>query len=469
MAAGARGRSDIPDSGSMANLLSDSWKTMDSYELRLLLDKHVGGPGQYDGIDENPNKIYLPLAREGCQIGLTYSKKEKIIAIEPGPAFDAAKWRRSSEEIENSILGGPLKVGRGYSFSGYRVRGSWRGERSGVQILPPPDDAPRAPVEIADHPFILEFPIRASDFWQLTNYRRIREHRNLTLLLNLLLAGGTSLQPLRPEHFWACVRGDDESTSNYQRALPRSFLSGVIKRWFGAWSGKNLRPRDAQSTEIKWVQQYYFANLGEVVIDQLSPPASEKVEELDRGPTVGHDGKGLRVPADLDESICLYLNLDDKNRAKFDRAAFWMDMASRQWANAASSSFASLVTASESLTERGSIHRVYCETCKAESQHDVPGATEGFHAFFEKYAPGESLRKRRSKMYDLRSGILHGSKLMQLDQYRRFGWDPPEWNQTELHRELWSLTRTAARNWLQNPTASPTHSLPVSSGWPAQT
>jgi hypothetical protein len=333
---------------------------MDSYELRLVLDKHVGGPGQYDGIDENPNKIYLPLAREACQIGLTYNRKEKITAIEPGPAFDAIKWRRSSEEIENSILGGPLKVGRDYSFSGYRVSGSWRGERSGVQILPPPDDAPRAPVEKADHPFILEFPIRASDFWPLTNYRRIREHRNLTLLLNLLLAGRTSLQPLQPEAFWACVRGDNELTGNYQRALSRGFLSSVIKRWFGTWSGKYLRPRDAQLPEIKWVQQFYFAKLGEIVIDQLSPPADEKLEELEPEEyfaNVGYDGKGLRVPADLDNSICLYLNLNEKNRAKFDRAAFWMNMASRQWANSASASFASLVTASESLTERGSIHR----------------------------------------------------------------------------------------------------------------
>jgi hypothetical protein len=51
--------------------------------------------------------------------------------------------------------------------------------------------------------------------------------------------------------------------------------------WFGGWFGKNLRPRDAQSPEIKWVQQFYFAKLGEVVIDQLSPPASEKLEELE--------------------------------------------------------------------------------------------------------------------------------------------------------------------------------------------
>jgi hypothetical protein len=28
-------------------------------------------------------------------------------------------------------------------------------------------------------------------------------------------------------------------------------------------------------------------------------------------------------------------------------------------------------------------------------------------------------------MYELRSGITHGSDLMQLDQYVVFGWDPP--------------------------------------------
>jgi hypothetical protein len=124
----------------------------------------------------------------------------------------------------------------------------------------------------------------------------------------------------------------------------------MIKRWFGGWSGKNLRPRDAHSPEIKWVQQFYFAKLGEVVIEQLSPPASEKLEELEPEEyfaSVGYDGKGLRVPADLDNSICLYLHLNEKSRAKLDRAGFWMDMASRQWANSASASFASLVTASE--------------------------------------------------------------------------------------------------------------------------
>ena len=299
------------------------------------------------------------------------------------------------------------------------MQGSWRGESPGVQILPPPDDAPSADVELAEHPFILEFPVQVSDFWPVTNYRRMREHRKLTLLLNVLLAGHTSLQPRRSEYFWASIGHED-------------------------------------GPEIKWVQQFFFAKLGDVVIDGLSPPAGQQLEEVEPEEyytKVSHDGKGLRVPADLDGSICLYLRLSSTNRAKFDRAAFWMDMASRQWTIAISSSFASLAAAVESLTHRGSVHRVYCEECKGHCQHEVPGATERFRAIFEKYAPGASLRCRRSEMYSLRSGILHGSELMQLDQDLAHRWDPPWWNELELHEELWGLTRVALRNWLKNPPA----------------
>ena len=398
-----------------SNLLSEAWTNLDSFELRLLLNERIGRSGQYDRV--SPNKLYLPLADSSCRIVLTFRDK-KTVAIEPGPAFDVAEWERVSGEIETSILAGPFKIGRDYSFSSFRVLGWWRGARSGVQILPPPDHAPRAPVEIADHPFILEFPITASDYWPITNHRRLREHRNLTLLLNILLAGRTSLQPRRSEHFWASV----------------------------SWDGN--RP------EIKWVEQFFFAKLGRAVIDELSPPVGEQLEEVEPEEyyaKVGHDGKGLRVPTDLDQSICYYTELSARNRAKFDRANFWMDMASRQWNISVSASFAALVSAIESLTERGDIHDFKCPICGRLTQHEVPGATRRFKDFFDTYAPDAALAERRDDMYSLRSGILHGSDLMQLDQDLAFGWDPPWWNERELHEELWGLTRIALRNWLKNP------------------
>ena len=211
------------------NLLRETWAGLDQADLRLLLRERIGDPGQYDG---NRDVLHLPLAREKCRISLTY-KGAKIVAIEPGAAFDTVEWERICEEIEESILKGPQKVGRDISFSTFGVEGWWRGTRSGVQIVPTPDNAPRAR-ELAV-PFILEFPIQDAGIWSITNHRRMREHRRITRLLNLLLAGATKSLPER---------------------------------------------RDA-AAEVKWVQEDYFANFGEAVAEELSPPIGQRLEELE--------------------------------------------------------------------------------------------------------------------------------------------------------------------------------------------
>jgi hypothetical protein len=309
------------------NLLRETWSNLDSQELRLLLNQRIGGSGQFDNLATNPNKLYLPLAGDACKIVLTF-KGARIIAVEAGPAFDSVQWKTICDEIENTILVGQQKVGREYSFCSHRVEGSWRGARSGMQILPPPPEAPRAPVEMAAHPFILEFPIRGApdDLWAITNHRRMREHRRLSLVLNVLLTARISFEPRRSEHFWAHIPATEGT-------------DGI--------------------GESRWLQQYFWAPLGTVVTDALSPPADKKIEELNSEEyytNVGYDGKPLRVPADLDDSICRYHDLSRPKRSKFDRAAFWMDMASRQWTISVSASFASLVSAIESLTERGDTH-----------------------------------------------------------------------------------------------------------------
>jgi hypothetical protein len=399
------------------NLLKDSWRDFDSAELRFILLECIGKPGQYHGRDSNPNTFYLPLADSSWKIKLSFSDSKQIVAIEPGPAFDADQWGQVVEEIERT---GPYKIGRDISFSSFRVTGSWRGKRSGVQILPPPADAPQAPMEkIAEHPFILEFPVKVSDLWQITNFRRMREHRQLTYLLNILLAGGTTLQPRRSRHLWATV----------------------------------LEPGTA-SDEVKWVQEFFFTNFGEAVRDELSSLTAETLEEVEPEiyyTTIGHDGRGLRVPSNLDDSICCYMQLSKLNREKFSRAAFWMHMARRQWNISLSASFASLVSAIESFTGRGDSHQFKCPTCGKTTQHEVPGATRRFKDFFDTYAPGIATAKRRNDMYSLRSGILHGSWLMEMDQGIHFGWAPPEQKEEDLTNELWGLTRIAICNWLKNP------------------
>jgi hypothetical protein len=382
----------------MTNLLKTSWSEVDPSEIRFILFERIGRPGQYRDRANNPGKFYLPLADSSCRLELTFSEQKQLVAIERGPAFDAAQWDQIVREIEST---GPIKVGRDCSFSSFRVAGSWQGPRSGVRILPPPADAPVAPVEMAEHPFILEYPLKVSDVWPITNYRRMRDHSRLTLLLNILLAGRTCVQPRRPRHLWATVPGDS-------------------------------------SFSVKWVQEFFFANFGEAVIETPSPLGRDRLKELAPDTyytSVVHDGRNLEVPADLDDLICCYTQLSPKNRAAFDRGSFWMDMASRQWTVSLSGSFASLVIANEALGDRST----------------GKGATARFHDYLEQYAPGATLRNRRKQMYALRSDILHGSGLMEMDRDADFGWSPPEQGDKDLMEELWRLTKLSMRNWLKNP------------------
>lgn len=101
------------------------------------------------------------------------------MAVEPGPAFDAAQWSQVEAPIETLLHTAPAKIGRHIAFSGHRVAGSWRGERSQVQILPLPAGAPTIQVETGEHPFILEFPFHANEDVGVMKLRLFREHRRL--------------------------------------------------------------------------------------------------------------------------------------------------------------------------------------------------------------------------------------------------------------------------------------------------
>jgi hypothetical protein len=395
------------------SLLREEWSGVDSAELMILLKERIGGSGQVDR-EVKPEKFYLPLAGPTNRVAITY-KKGLVVRIEAGPAFDTAEWERISTEIEISLLGGSSKRGRDFSFSSRRVLGSWEGKNSGVQILPPPETAPRANVESADHPFILEFPLRVSELWPITNHRRLREHRKLTLVLNVLLSGHISYFLQRSEHLWA---------------------------------KHHLREN------VDWVQRFFWADLGEAVSEKPTTLPTERITEIDPDQYYNYERPGgggaeLRVPTNLDESLVLYQVLNNQQREKFDRAAYWLDMASRQWWLSASSSFACLVSAIESLVENGSTHQTFCDQCQKNRYHETPGAGQRFKTFLETYAADGPLQHNRDEMYRMRSLILHGARLLSFDEVLSFGWEPPEWNERQIHTELWTLTQIALRNWLR--------------------
>ncbi|MSQ77582.1 MAG: hypothetical protein EXR97_03890 [Nitrospiraceae bacterium] len=90
------------------DLLRSDWIDLDSAELRFILLELIGKPGQYDGLDSNPNTFYLPLAGSSCRIKLTFSDSKQIVAIEPGQTFDAGQWKQVVDDIERI---GPSRLG----------------------------------------------------------------------------------------------------------------------------------------------------------------------------------------------------------------------------------------------------------------------------------------------------------------------------------------------------------------------
>jgi hypothetical protein len=280
-------------------LLEAEWADLNSAELLMFCRDRLHAFGQFDSQRGDKETIYFPEAREACEFAVTMDAG-RVLRIKPGATFDAEKWDKIAEDIDKTLIAGTAKVGREYSFSAHRVLGSWRGSRSGVQILPPPPDAPRAPVEMAEHPFILEFPITPSDFWPITNRRRLVEHRKFTLLLNALLRPRINIQNHRPGFFW----GNTGVLRN------RSGWSEKFKQWL-TWLRSFVWKPSPKGFTADWVQHYFFANLGPVVTETLSDADGDRLQEVasnDYYTNVGgHDGQGLRVPTDLDESICLYV------------------------------------------------------------------------------------------------------------------------------------------------------------------
>jgi hypothetical protein len=378
----------------------------------IVLHERIGGTWQGNISARKPSRLYIPEFGPTCRVVLRFDGS-KIIAIERGQAFDRTQWEQISSEIENSVLRGPTRVGREYSFSSRRVTGSWRGRHSGVQILPPPSNAPNPTIQPADYPFILEFPVIHTSIDQVTNHRRIRKHRDLTLLLNILLFGGAKFMGSRPPNVW-------------------------------------VLDLDNLGRNSEWVQQGFNAPFGPPLIGSLSAPAADQLEEVAPDkydePVVTDE---LRVPSDLDQSIWLYEALSDSDREKFDRAAFWFSTSSRMWDTSMSASFTALAFAIESMSIGRNVCEVLCPTCGSAIES---GPTKLFKNFLATYAPGASLARDRNDMYDLRSDVVHGEHLVELDREIPIvgAWTPPGFKEQDQYRALWQLTRTALRNWLKN-------------------
>src|SRR5437764_311694 len=71
----------------------------------------------------------------------------------------------------------------------------------------------------------------------------------------------------------------------------------------------------------------FYAKVDELILDKRSPPAGQQIEAIEPeayySDVRGYDGQGLRVPADLDDSICHDMQLNDSGPNSNARTSGW--------------------------------------------------------------------------------------------------------------------------------------------------
>jgi len=348
-------------------------------------------------------------------------KNSRLVEIQRGPALTDVILQTLKDKVQSELVDSDGEtIQRCIIFSSRPVKGFFRAEKLPLQICPAPINAPQPRQLIADHPFVLEFPIKKSRNGYISMSRRTRGMFERTWVLNALLR------------------------SSIRTIGPRSRQLWVI------WSDVILPTRD----QVKFVQESYTIDgfVGEATDfgcrDERQVPNVAENEYY--SPTLRSSSDELEVPANLSALLEAFEGLAANDRVLFVRAARWVSLANEHWEVSASSYFMDLVAAIETLMpSTRSITK--CPTCN----RDVgPGPTQLFHDFVESYLPNSSWAVNKKKLYSIRSGLSHGGKMFHLDEAP---WSS-ELSTTELQEmqawmDLTQAVRLVLVNWLKSKAA----------------
>jgi hypothetical protein len=72
------------------NLFKPEWTSLESDDIRTLIENRIGRPGQINGSDK---RLFLPVWGKQCRLILGFSSNQ-ISKVNAGPAFDADQWEK---------------------------------------------------------------------------------------------------------------------------------------------------------------------------------------------------------------------------------------------------------------------------------------------------------------------------------------------------------------------------------------
>jgi hypothetical protein len=379
---------------------------VDDEELETVLTSVLSRSAHLSG-----NEVEYRTAEDEWVLSLRYSEGIVVDAV-TGPAFTAAIEEQIRTALADSLDGTAVKVWRAPMFSLRRVEG-WYQHDDDFLVRPAPAEAPRPHVLSGKHPWVLEFTFVESANFQVRSLRTRRRVYELSLVLNLLLRGQIGSPTNRSRYHWV-VTANAEGTPGMgdPQWLPEGyFILGfdALADGFsdvGTWSPLVEDPTDA----------YYSRR--------------------------GFSGEPLTVPTSMTD-LCSALNgLSGSQCSRFLRSCYWLHMADVVWSYSQSLNLVSIINAIECLAQSG------------QKRLTPEASTKMFLDFMQSYAPGTPSRSRLNRIYEVRSLVTHGERLLSYDTRQAFGLHPSSTADSESGTEAILLARGAVINWLMREAGS---------------
>lgn len=362
--------------------------------------------------EPNSSSILHMTAKDEVALVVEYAKSGQVIDIKATDIVGSNLLDEIAEAVETELVVGEQGAftRREILFSLDPVNHSYRHHNS-WQILPVPEGAPQPDFTYAQHPFLIEMRLPASSLLEIRLSRAQKRLWELHLVLSLLLNGQIEKASYGGQFHWVLDGKPPE------RPLVSLYLQG-------GYAYPDFAYEPPQFSQLDGI------------------PAMQTVADEEYFSRWGVDGSPMTMPTCLPRAFDRLDKASEDLRTRFLRACYWFDCSSASWRVSASLSYLSLVNSIETLVMPGP--REECPSCHKDMG---PGPTHLFREFVDTYASAEE-GKNRSRLYELRSALVHGQHLLRSD---RPGWaarfEPATLRQDDLRREMQSVARVAIINW----------------------
>ena len=392
---------------------------LDQAELEQVMLEHFGRAES-----QCQPTTYRRDGREGW-LRIEYTKQHAIRGFTRSANYPESDIEALRDRIRAELIDGQeTKIAQVTCFAFNQVTGYVRGCVRGInfQIMPLPLGNATVGADYGRHPFMLEVTYRTSPNFMTRIARVQRSATTIARFLNLLLASPIEMLPRSTDNAWVIqsqeVDGKLETKNCYMQL-------GYIPTGVSGSSDEFSDASEVSPMSRVPADEYY------------------SLHGIALGP--------LSLPKTFEESLEIASRLSTESYNKLLIALTFFATSHGVWHESRSAAYASLVSAIEGLLPDN--ERQHCKNC-GQPMYRI---SKRFRDFLTLHAPGPERASERKALQDafyaLRSGLAHGSLVLQSDLEPWKFYDRRGQVEDDLHRRLHIVVRSAMLNWLwsQNP------------------